>query len=124
MKRTLCPLQVVYWDVQLLKPPVVKVVVSKTAVLDKNYFEVIRADEVDVTVISKNTRHIWLIHNAGYPYESSCVLFHAHSPAMPYHQHGRANTLGQAVRSIKNHDKWQLKGRPGERRKDFILQVQ
>ena len=32
--------------------------------LDKNYFEVIRADEVDVTVISKNTRHIWLIHNA------------------------------------------------------------
>lgn len=44
---------------------------------------------------------------------------------MPYHQHGRANTLGQAVRSIKNHDKWQLKGRPGEKRKrDFILQVQ
>ena len=23
------------------------------------------------------------------------------------------NTLGQAVRSVKNHDKWQLKGRPG-----------
>ena len=48
------------------------------------------------------------------------VIFHAHSPAMPYHQHGRANTLGQAVRSIKNHDKWQLKGRPeGEKKKGF-----
>lgn len=93
--------------------------------LDKKYFEIVRADEVDVTVISRNTRHIWLIHNAGYPMEGSCVVFHAHSPAMPYHQHGRANTLGQAVRSIKNHDKWQLKGRSGERRKkDFILQVQ
>jgi len=65
------------------------------------------------------------LDNAGYPCEGSCVVFHAHSPAMPYHQHGRANTLGQAVRSIKNHDKWQLKGRPGEKRKrDFILQVQ
>ena len=43
----------------------------------------------------------------------------------PKAKYGRANTLGQAVRSIKNHDKWQLKGRPGEKRtKDFILQVQ
>ena len=52
-------------------------------------------------------------------------MFHAHSPALPYHQHGRANTLGQAVRSIKKHDRWQLMGRPGERRKqDFIPLVQ
>ena len=80
--------------------------------IDRNYFEVIRADEVDVTMISKNTRHIWLIHNAGYPQEGSCVVFHAHSPAQPYHQHGRANTLRQAVKSIKGHDKWQLQGRP------------
>lgn len=44
---------------------------------------------------------------------------------IPYHQHGRANTLRQAVKSIQSHDKWQLKGRPGEKRKkDFILQVQ
>lgn len=48
--------------------------------------------------------------------EGSCVVIHAHSPAMPYHQHGWANTLGQAVRSIKSHDKWQLKGRPGEKK--------
>lgn len=41
----------------------------------------------------------------------------AHSPALSYHQHGRANTLGQAVRSIKNHDKWQLRGKPAIRNK-------
>ena len=29
----------------------------------------------------------------------------------PYHQHGRSNTLRQAVRSIKRHDKWQMGGR-------------
>ncbi len=79
--------------------------------LDWKYFEVLRADEVDITLISKNTRHIWLIHNAGYPYEGSSVIFHAHSPALPYHQHGRANTLRQALKGIKRHDKWQLNGR-------------
>lgn len=66
--------------------------------LDRRYFEVLRADEVDIILISKNTRHIWLIHNAGYPYEGSSIIFHAHSPALPYHQHGRVNTLRQAVR--------------------------
>ena len=30
---------------------------------------------------------------------------------MRYHQHGRANTLRQAVRGIKSHDKWQMGGR-------------
>lgn len=79
--------------------------------LDREYFEVIRADEVDVTVISKNTRHIWLIHNAGYPAPGCCVIFHAHSPALPYHQHGRANSLRQAIKSIKGHDRWQMNGR-------------
>ena len=79
--------------------------------LDPKYFEIIRADEVDVTVISKNTRHIWLIHNSGYPMPGNCVIFHAHTPILPYHQHGRANTLRQAIRSIKGHDKWQMNGR-------------
>ena len=79
--------------------------------LDRKYFEVLRADEVDIALISRNTRHIWLIHNAGYPYEGSSVIFHAHSPALPYHQHGRANTLRQALRGIKRHDKWQMNGR-------------
>lgn len=80
--------------------------------LDRGYFEIVQADEVDVTLISKNTRHVWYIHNAGYPQEGSCVIFHKHKASHPYHQHGKANTLRQAVRDIKNHDKWQLKGRP------------
>lgn len=79
--------------------------------LDRDYFEVIRADEVDVTVISKNTRHIWLIHNASYPAPGNCIIFHAHLPALPYHQHGRANSLRQAILSIQSHDRWQMYGR-------------
>lgn len=79
--------------------------------LDRTYFEIIRADEADVTLISKNTRHIWYIHNAGYPTEGLSIIFHAHSPALPLHHHGKANTLRQAIRSIKSHDKWQMNGR-------------
>lgn len=29
----------------------------------------------------------------------------------PYHQHGRARTLHQAVKNIKGHDEWQMNGK-------------
>lgn len=76
--------------------------------LDWEYFEVMQANEYDVMVISKNTRYIWLIHNAGYLKEGDCVIFHAHSLALPYHQHGRVNSLRHAIRSIKGYDWWQM----------------
>lgn len=41
----------------------------------------------------------------------SLVIFHKHRFQHPYHQHGRANTLRQAVKSIQSHDKWQMGGR-------------
>ena len=80
--------------------------------IDKKYFVIIQVGEADVTLISKNTGHIWRIHNSGYPMKSTCVIFHAHSLIQPYHYHGMTNTMPQAVKSIQNHDKWQLKGRP------------
>ncbi len=38
-------------------------------------------------------------------------IFHKHRASHPYHRHGRANTLRQAVRSIRGHDWWQMNGR-------------
>lgn len=76
--------------------------------LDTEYFSIITADNYDVTIMSKNTGHIWYIHNPEYPMEGSCVIFHKHKASHPYHQHGKSNTLRQAVRSIKEHDKWQI----------------
>ena len=76
--------------------------------LDTKYFAVIVADEYDVTVMSRNTGHYWYIHNPEYPEKGSCVIFHKHKASHPYHQHGRADTLRQAVRRIKGHDKYQL----------------
>jgi hypothetical protein len=80
-------------------------------VLDPKYFSIIAVADYDVTIMSRNTGHIWYIHNPEYPGEGTCIIFHKHKASHPYRQHGRANTLRQAVRSIKGHDKWQMNGR-------------
>lgn len=79
--------------------------------LDPKYFSIISVDDYDVTIMSRNTGHIWYLHNSEYPGEGTVIIFHKHKASYPYHQHGRANTLGQAVRGIKSHDKWQMGGR-------------
>lgn len=79
--------------------------------LDPAYFNVIVADAIDVTIQGRNTGHYWYLHCTGYPSESSCVIFHKHRFSHPYHQHGRGNSLRQAIRSIKSHDRWQMNGR-------------
>ena len=35
--------------------------------LDRYYFNIILAEEYDVTIQSRNTGHIWYIHNPEYP---------------------------------------------------------
>lgn len=79
--------------------------------LDSNYFCIIAVDDYDVTIMSRNTGHYWYLHNLECPGEGSVVIFHRHRVCHPYHLHGRANTLRQAMRGIKNHDKWQMGGR-------------
>ena len=81
------------------------------AKIDRDYFNVIVMNDMDVTVQSKNTGHYWYLHCAGYPTEEALVIFHKHRYSHPYHQHGRANTLRQAVKSIQRHDKFQMNGR-------------
>lgn len=79
--------------------------------LDPAYFNIIAIDDYDVTIMSRNTGHYWYIHNCEWPDAGSVVVFHKHRYQHPYHQHNRANTLRQAVRGIKRHDRWQMNGR-------------
>ena len=83
--------------------------------LDPKYFSIIFTDAFDVTVMSRNTGHYWFIHNPEYPTPGTCIIFHKHKASHPYHQHGRANSLKQAVRSIQSHDRWHMQGRPSKR---------
>lgn len=72
--------------------------------LDLKCFCVIAVDDYDVTIMSRNIGHCWHLHNPGYPREGSVVIFHKHKFSHPHHQHGKANTLRQAVKGIKSHD--------------------
>lgn len=85
--------------------------------LDRSYFSVICADAYDVTIMSKNTGHVWYIHNPEYPEPGNCIIFHKHRASDQYHTHGRSDTLGRAIRSIKSHDQFQLNGRRYVRKK-------
>lgn len=79
--------------------------------LDASYFNIIVAGEYDVTIQSRNTGHYWYLHNTGYPEEGDCIIFHKHRASHPYHRHGKAGSLRQAVRSIQGHDVFQMNGR-------------
>lgn len=79
--------------------------------LDPKYFTIIAVGDYDMTIMSRNIGHIWYIHNLEYPGEGSYVIFHKHKASHPYHQHGRASTLKQAVKSIQSHNKWKMNGR-------------
>lgn len=79
--------------------------------IDSKYFNIILADDRDVTIQSRNTGHYWYLHCAGYPTEQALVIFHKHRFQHPYHQHGRVNTLRQAIKSIQGHDKFLMNGR-------------
>ena len=80
--------------------------------LDPEYFSIITTDAYDVTIMSRNTGHYWYLHNPEYPEQGTVIIFHKHKASHPYHQHGRADTLRQAVRGIRKHDRWQMNGRP------------
>jgi len=79
--------------------------------LDRGYFCVIIANDSDVTIQSKNTGHFWYLHNIPRADNEACVIFHKHKGAHPYHLHGKAGSIAQAIRKIKKHDKWQMNGR-------------
>ena len=79
--------------------------------IDSKYFNIILADDRDVTIQSRNTGHYWYLHCAGYPTEQALVSVHKHRFQHPYHQHGRVNTLRQAIKSIQGHDKFLMNGR-------------
>lgn len=81
------------------------------AYLAPKYFTIIYTDVYDVAIRSKNTGHYWSLHSPAYSEKGFVAIFHSHH-AEPYHAHGWASSLRQAVRSIRSHDRWQIEGRP------------
>ena len=78
---------------------------------DRKYFSVILANEYDITLLSKNTHHMWQLHSVELPDGDVIVTFHKHHVSDQYHTHSRSRTLSRAIRDIKSHDQFQLNGR-------------
>lgn len=79
--------------------------------IDRSYFEVIIADEYDVTLMSRNTLHIWHFRNVELLDGEATVILHKHQVSESYHAHGRSRTMKRAIRDIKKHDLFQMNGR-------------
>ena len=78
--------------------------------IDRRYFEVIIADEYDVILMSRNTRHVWYLRNVELSDGEVTIILHKHQVSDPYHAHGRNRTMKQAIRDIKKHDLFQMNG--------------
>ncbi len=76
--------------------------------LDRDYFIVICIDAYDVTLRSRNTGHYWYLHLTESQVGSKVIVYHKHEWKKPYHFQKRVTTIRQAVRLIKDHDKWQI----------------
>ena len=80
--------------------------------LDRKYFTVIVASDYDITLMSKNTHHMWQLHYVELPDGPLIVLFHKHHVEDDYHlQKHFGGDLNRVIRSIKSHDAFQLNGR-------------
>ena len=82
---------------------------EQLAMVDSGYFNIIMKNEKDVTIQSRNTGHYWYLHCTDQPIKGACIIFHKHKFTHPYHQHGKENSLKQAIKNIERHDRWYLK---------------
>lgn len=82
---------------------------TEKSLIDKKYFKIIRETEGFIEVISKNTKHCWIIQKRLSQGKRMIYLYHKHSSNDAYyHQHNKAFTVGQAVDDIMGHDGYVL----------------
>lgn len=83
---------------------------SEKRQLEDEYFIIIRKEERYIEVKSKNTGHCWMIFKKIYDPNLPVVLYHKHSSTDAwYHEHKKARTVKDAVKSIKLHDDYVVK---------------
>lgn len=84
--------------------------------IDLYYFKIIRETENYFEIMSKNTKHCWLIQRKASK-DNSLLLYHKHSINIPYyHKQNEVNSVMHAFRLIWRHDDYVL-GKKNEGRK-------
>lgn len=59
--------------------------------LEPEYFDIIMANEYDVTAMSRNTAHYWYVHCTGVPGDMACIILSKCN--YPYYQYSHGNSL-------------------------------
>lgn len=81
------------------------------ALVDREYFQILKLKKGVIQIKSRNTGHSWRIEPAQ---RGQVKIFHRHSDQQEFHRHGYEDNLEAALRMIQSHDAFQLAGRPGE----------
>lgn len=84
--------------------------------IDRNYFNIIHATSLCVTLQSKNTRHYWHILYEEYPHFKTYQIFHKHNEFDAYHFQKNQCSFLKAIETIKAHDNFQINVRNKQRR--------
>ena len=85
--------------------------------IDGSYFNVIGKGAFTVTLQSRNTKHCWHILLQEYGRIKSCLIYHTHNAGTPYHLHGHAGSLPDALVKIHKHDEYHLEHRVSRKKK-------
>lgn len=71
------------------------------------YFTIIRVEEKYIEVISRSTKHQWIVFKKSMDSDKPVTLYHKHTATIKYyHKHWETWTVKQAVESIKSHDSY------------------
>lgn len=77
--------------------------IPEKRMIKSGYFIIIREVEGYIEIISKNTRHCWIIKKIDS--RKPIRLYHKHSiTEMYYHKHGEFISVRKAIDEIKSHD--------------------
>lgn len=77
--------------------------------INEGYFTIIRETERYIEFLSNGTKQCWIICKNSNNTDKPVTIYHKHSlNAEYYHRHWRAWSVARAVRSIKQHDGYDL----------------
>lgn len=77
--------------------------------IGEGYFTIIRETEWYIEILSKNTKHCWIICKNLNGRDLPVIIYHKHSQKTKYyHKHWKTWSIPKAVESIKQHDTYVL----------------
>ena len=81
--------------------------------IDRDYFVVTATNLYNICLVSKNTKHSWIIQPRTDNGHRSLIILHRHGTSGEYHTqpHFHPRSILQAQELIKSHDLFQLNGR-------------